>query len=463
MSNVSNEVKENKMGTAPVHGLLIKMALPMMISMFVQSLYNVIDSIFVSRIGEDALSAVSMTFPIQMLMISTALGTAIGMSALLSRFLGAKDFERVNSVAQNGLFLAFVSYIVFFIISFGAERFMAFQIDDRNIIELGSSYLTIVTRFSLFVFVQIMFERFLQGTGKTLYILFTQATGAITNIILDPILIFGLLGAPRLGVRGAAYATVLGQFVGVIVGFFLNYYKNKDVNFRKRGFRPDISEIKEIYKIGVPTIVMQSIGSVMIFCINLILAGFGSTAVATFGIYFKLQSFVFMPVFGFNNAIVPIVAYNYGARRPDRMRKVMEISMRYGIGMMLAGSLLFFIIPEVLLGMFKPSEQMLNIGVPMLRIIAINFPFAGYAITRAGIFQALGKSIYSMYMSIARQLLVIVPVAYLLSFIGDVTAIWWAFPISEVVGFTMSILFTRKIKREIISPMENQDIIKITG
>lgn len=456
MSNTPSEIKENKMGTAPVHGLLIKMALPMMVSMFVQSLYNVVDSIFVARIGEDALSAISMTFPIQMLMISTALGTAIGMSALLSRFLGAKDFERVNRVAQNGLFLAFISYIVFFLMSFGAHRFMAFQIDDHNIIELGSSYLTIVMRLSLFVFIQIMFERFLQGTGKTIYILFTQASGAITNIILDPILIFGLLGAPRLGVRGAAYATVIGQFVGVIIGFLLNYYKNKDVNFRKRGFRPDIYEIKEIYKIGVPTIVMQSIGSVMIFCINLILAGFGSTAVATFGVYFKLQSFVFMPVFGFNNAIVPIVAYNYGAHRPDRMRKVMEISMRYGIGMMLTGALMFFIIPEVLLSMFKPSEEMLRIGVPMLRIIAINFPFAGYAITRSGIFQALGKSIYSMYISIARQILVIVPVAYLLSFIGEVTAIWWAFPISEMVGFTMSILFTMKIKRELISPMENK-------
>lgn len=338
--------------------------------------------------------------------------------------------------------------------SFGAHRFMVFQIDDAKIIEYGTSYLTIVMRFSIFVFVQIMFERFLQGTGKTLYILFVQATGAITNIILDPILIFGLLGAPRLGVRGAAIATVIGQFVGVVFGFFINYHKNKDVNFRKRGFRPDISEIKEIYKIGIPTIVMQSIGSVMIFCINIILAGFGATAVATFGIYFKLQSFVFMPVFGLNNAIVPIVAYNYGAHRPDRMRQVMDISKRYGIGMMLVGALIFFSIPKVLLGMFNPSEQMLSTGISMLRIIAINFPFAGYAITRAGVFQALGKSIYSMYISIARQILVIIPAAYLLSLLGDVTAIWWAFPIAEIVGFTMSIFFTNKIKREIILPLD---------
>lgn len=451
---MKEELKENKMGREPVHGLLIKMALPMMISMFVQSLYNVVDSIFVARIGEDALSAVSITFPIQMLMISVAIGTGIGMSALLSRFLGAKDYKRVNSVAQNGLFLALMSYIFFFMVSFGARSFMAFQIDDKNIIELGTTYLTIVTRFSIFIFIQIMLERFLQGTGKTLYILFTQASGAVTNIILDPILIFGLLGAPKLGVAGAAYATVIGQLVSVIIGFLINFHKNKDVNFTQRGFRPNLADIKEIYKIGAPSIIMQSVSSVMILFINIILAGFGSTAVATFGIYFKLQSFIFMPVFGLNNAIVPLIAYNYGAYKPQRMKEVMKIGKRYGIGMMLAGSIIFWAIPDILLSLFDPSEQMIHIGVSMLRIIAINFPFAGYAITMGAVFQALGKSIYSMYISISRQLLVIIPVTYLLSLAGDVTAIWWAFPISEIVGFTMSVWFARKIKRDIIGPMD---------
>lgn len=356
--------QENRMGTAPVHGLLIRMALPMMVSMFVQSLYNVVDSIFVARIGEDALSAVSMTFPMQMLMIATALGTAVGMSALLSRFLGAKDFDRVNSVAQNGLFLAFMSYLAFILISFAARPFMAlaFQIDDENIINLGTTYLTIVTRLSLFVFVQVMFERFLQGTGKTLYILFTQVAGAVTNIILDPILIFGLLGAPKLGVAGAAYATVIGQFVGMVMGFFLNYYKNKDVHFTARGFRPEARKIKEIYKIGTPSIIMQSIGSVMIFCINIILAKFGASAVATFGIYFKLQSFIFMSVFGLNNAIVPLVAYNYGAKKASRMKDVMGISTRYGVGIMLIGTIIFWSFPHALLSLFNPSAKMLYVG-----------------------------------------------------------------------------------------------------
>ena len=448
--------QENRMGTAPVHGLLIRMALPMMVSMFVQSLYNVVDSIFVARIGEDALSAVSMTFPMQMLMIATALGTAVGMSALLSRFLGAKDFDRGNSVAQNGLFLAFMSYLAFILISFAARPFMAFQIDDENIINLGTTYLTIVTRLSLFVFVQVMFERFLQGTGKTLYILFTQVAGAVTNIILDPILIFGLLGAPKLGVAGAAYATVIGQFVGMVMGFLLNYYKNKDVHFTARGFRPEARKIKEIYKIGTPSIIMQSIASVMIFCINIILAKFGASAVATFGIYFKLQSFIFMSVFGLNNAIVPLVAYNYGAKKASRMKDVMGISTRYGVGIMLIGTIIFWSFPHALLSLFNPSAKMLYVGTSMLRIIAVNFPFAGYAITRGGVFQALGKSIYSMYISIARQLLVIVPVAFLLSMLGDVRVIWWAFPIAEVVGFTMSVVYTKKIRKDIIEPIGSQ-------
>lgn len=447
---------DNRMGSEPLHGLMVKMAIPMMLSMLVQSLYNVVDSIFVSRINEDALSAVTMCFPVQALTIAVAIGTGVGMSALLSRYLGAKEFDKVNSIAQNGLFLAGVGYLIFLLISFASHPFMAAQIKDPRIVEYGTTYLTIVTRYSMFIFVEIIFERYLQSTGKTMYVLFVQGSGALVNIILDPILIFGLLGAPKLGIAGAAYATIIGEAVGALAGLLFNKKKNKEIDFRMRGFRPDGREISAIYKIGLPSIVMQSIASLMVLCFNTILAKFGSTTIATFGIYFRLQSFVFMPVFGFNNAVVPIIAYNYGARKSDRMKHAMKISARYGIGIMLAGLVIFWLFPNELLSMFNPSERMLEIGRSMLRIISLNFPFAGYAIMRGAVFQALGKSIYSMNIAIIRQIGVLIPVAFLLSLSGDVNMIWLAFPLAEIVGFTMSILYTKKIRREIIEPLSVQ-------
>ena len=445
-----DDIKENRMGTAPVHGLLVKMSVPLMISMFVQSLYNIVDSIFVSRINEDALTAVSMSFPIQTLMIAVAVGTAVGMSALLSRFLGARMFDRVNNVAENGIFLSWMCFLLFVLIGFGARTFMSFQTDNARIVTYGTQYLHIVCWMSIMVFTQIIFERLLQGTGKTIYIFFMQGTGAIVNIIMDPILIFGLLGAPKLGVAGAAYATVMGQTVGALMGMYFNFKKNKEIHISMKGFRPDFSEIKEIYRIGFPSIVMQSVGSLMVFIMNMILVKFSTTAVATFGAYFKLQSFCFMPVFGMSNGLVPIIAYNYGARKSDRMEQAMSLSVKYSVGMMVVGTVLFWVFPGWLLSLFDASANMTQMGTAALRIISLSFPLAGYTIMRGSVFQALGKSVYGMNISLIRQLCVLLPLAFILSLLGNVNYVWLSFPLAELVGLAAAIRYTKKIRREII-------------
>lgn len=449
---------ENPMGYKPVRGLLLKMSAPLMISMFVQSLYNIVDSIFVAHLNENALTAVSLAFPIQSLILAFAIGTAVGMSALLSRYLGAKELDKVNLVVHNGIFLAFVTYAIFLVFSFFAETFIKSQTSDPKIIEYGTQYLTIVCRLSIMVTMQITMERILQGTGKTKYIFYMQVTGALINVIMDPILIFGLLGAPRLGVAGAAIATVFGQTVGTIMGFYINHTKNHEISMNMKGFRPDSMMIKEIYRIGVPSIIMQAVGSAMTLGMNLILVSFSTTAVATFGAYFKIQSFVFMPIFGMNNGLVPIIAYNYGARKPDRMREGMRISVFYSVAFMSVGTLIFWAVPGVLMSMFNPSETMMSLGITALRIISICFPFAGYAIMRGSVFQAVGKSVYSMNISLIRQLGVLLPMAWILGRIGGVTAVWWAFPIAEIAGTGMSVMYTRKVKREIIDNLDTAEL-----
>lgn len=449
---------ENPMGYKPVRGLLLKMSAPLMISMFVQSLYNIVDSIFVAHLNENALTAVSLAFPIQSLILAFAIGTAVGMSALLSRYLGAKELDKVNLVVHNGIFLAFVTYAIFLVFSFFAETFIKSQTSDPQIIEYGTQYLTIVCRLSIMVTMQITMERILQGTGKTKYIFYMQVTGALINVIMDPILIFGLLGAPRLGVAGAAIATVFGQTVGTIMGFYINHTKNHEISMNMKGFRPDSMMIKEIYRIGVPSIIMQAVGSAMTLGMNLILVSFSTTAVATFGAYFKIQSFVFMPIFGMNNGLVPIIAYNYGARKPDRMREGMRISVFYSVAFMSVGTLIFWAVPGVLMSMFNPSETMMSLGITALRIISICFPFAGYAIMRGSVFQAVGKSVYSMNISLIRQLGVLLPMAWILGRIGGVTAVWWAFPIAEIAGTGMSVMYTRKVKKEIIDNLDTAEL-----
>ncbi len=442
---------ENRMGTEPVRGLLLKMSFPLMISMGVQAAYNIVDSIFVARLNENALTAVSMCFPVQSFLMAFAIGTAVGMSALISRYLGARRPDRANKVAQNGIFLALVSYILFLIIGAFARPFMEFQTSDPQIVEYGATYLRIVCTLSVMVFLQLAMERLLQSTGKTSYILWVQGSGAIINIILDPILIFGLFGMPKLGVAGAAIATVFGQSFAAVLGLVINKKKNTELNVTMKNFRPEWHIIKDIYQIGIPSIIMQSVGSVMVLLINMILVSFSATAVAAFGAYFKLQSFIFMPVFGLNNGVVPLVAYNYGARNRKRMLEAGRLSTRYAVGIMAVGTVLFWAIPGFFLGLFDASDNMLAIGIPCLRIISIGFPIAGYAIMKGSIFQALGRSIYSMNISIVRQLLVLVPAAFLLSRLGQVTYVWWAFPIAEGIGVILSILYTRKIHRDLIN------------
>lgn len=437
-------LRENKMGTMPENKLLLSMAVPMMISMLVQALYNIVDSIFVSRICEDALTAVSMAFPWQNIVIAIAVGFGVGINALLSRALGQKNDERVNQVAVNGLLLAGLSYLLVLVAGLiGIRAYMRTQTDIETIVNYGITYLNICILCSFGVFVEITFERFLQATGRTIYSMITQLTGAITNIILDPILIFGLLGFPKLGIAGAAWATVIGQCVGAVVAVMLNHFKNPEVHLRLRHIRPNGRLMGEITAISIPSIIMSCISSLTCFVMNMILIAYSSTAVAVFGVYFKLQSFVFMPVFGLNNGMVPIIAYNYGAQKPERIHKTIRLGMVYAVAIMVVGLLVFQLIPKELLLMFDASDAMLEIGAPALRIMSLAFVFAGIGIVSGSSCQAFGYSVYSMLISIARQIVVLIPAAYLLSLTGVLRSIWFAFPIAEIFSLILSLFFLR--------------------
>lgn len=445
---------ENKMGTMPIGKLLFNMSLPMMISMLVQALYNIVDSIFVAKLSENALTAVSLAFPLQTLLIAVGTGTGVGMNALLSKSLGEKNFKKANATASNAAVLYFFSYLVFFILGFTIVRpFYASQIGnaDQEIMELGIEYLSTVMIFSFGLLAQVFFERLLTSTGRTIFSMTSQLTGAITNIILDPILIFGLLGAPKMGVTGAAVATVIGQCVAALVAGFCNHRYNHDVKLKFHGFRLDFHIIGTIYAVGIPTIIMQSIGSVMTYCMNRILIEFSSTATAVFGVYFKLQSFFFMPVFGLNNGITPIIAYNYGAGQRKRMLKTIKLSMLVAFCLTFIGFLCFEGIPQILLSLFNASDDMLTIGVPALRIIGIHYLIAWFCIVSGTVFQALGKAFFSMIVSIMRQLFVLIPAAYILEKLGGLHVVWWSFPIAEVISLMVSSFFLVRINRTIIS------------
>jgi len=444
------------MGIMPINKLLLTMSVPMMLSMLVQALYNVVDSIFVARISEDALTAVSLAFPLQSLMIALGGGTGVGVNALLSRALGEKDYEKVNKAAENGVFLAGCSAIVFLFIGlFAVKPFYLSQTTDTEIVAYGVEYLSIVCCFSFGIYSQFIFERLLQSTGKTFYAMITQMTGAVINLILDPLLIFGLLGFPKMGVAGAAIATVCGQIAAGTLALIINKKKNHEVQFSIRRMRPSLECIGQIYKVGIPSIIMQSIGSVMVYGLNQILIVFSTTATAVFGVYFKLQSFIFMPVFGLNNGMVPIVAYNYGARKRKRMIKTVKFSMLYAIGIMSVGCLVFQLIPDLLFLLFDASDHMLEMGIPALRIISLHFPIAGFCIIGGTLFQALGNGVYSLITSVCRQLVVLLPAAYLLSLLGNVNYVWWAFPIAELMSLLVTTIFIILINKKIISKIED--------
>ena len=448
--------QENKMGVMPINKLIISMSLPMIISMLVQALYNIVDSMFVAQISENALTAVSLAFPAQNLMIAIATGTGVGINASLSRSLGEKHFDKANQIANHALFLAFCSYLAFalFGICF-AETFYRMQTDIPEIVEAGTTYLRICSICSIGIFFEIAIERLLQSTGKTFYSMIVQGIGAICNIILDPICIFGLFGVPKMGVAGAAVATVAGQIIAACVGIVLNQKKNTEIKVSLKNFRPNRSIIGQIYSVGIPSIIMASIGSIMTFGMNKILIGFSATATAVFGVYFKLQSFIFMPVFGLNNGTVPIIAYNYGARKPDRIVKTLKLAIIYAVSIMAIGFAAFQLVPDKLLMIFNASDLMLEIGIPALRIISLSFMAAGYGIACSSMFQALGHGMMSLYMSVVRQLVVLLPVAFIMSKVGGLSYVWFAFPISEVTSLVLATVFLSKVYKKKILPLKD--------
>ena len=441
--------QENKMGVMPVGKLLAGMAVPMMISMLVQAMYNVVDSVFVSRISENALNAVSLAFPLQNLMIAVGAGTAVGINALLSRSLGEKRQDMADRAAGTGIFLSLCNAVVFAFIGVFLSRafFMAQAKSVPEIVEMGTAYTRICLGLSVGLFCQFCFERLLQSTGRTVLAMTTQLIGAVINIVLDPIFIFGLCGMPRLGVTGAAVATVAGQITAAIIAIFLNLKRNPEIHIRPRLICWDKMVARDIYRVGVPSIVMQSIGSVMTFGMNKILFVFTPTATAVFGAYFKIQSFIFMPVFGLNNGMVPIIYYNYGAARPERVWKTVRLTIFTAVSIMFLGFLAFQTFPAMLLALFDASAEMTAIGVPALRTISISFLLAGFCIISGSVCQAVGNPMYSMVVSVCRQLVVLLPVAWLLAQTGRLELVWWSFPIAEIASVTLSAIFLRRTVR----------------
>ena len=441
--------RENKMGVMPVGKLLAGMAIPMMVSMLVQAFYNVVDSIFVAQLSEDALNAVSLAFPLQNLMIAFGAGTAVGINALLSRSLGEKNQTMVDKAANTGIFLALCNFVVFALIGvFLSRPFFTLQAGGEQIIvDYGVDYASICLGLSIGLFSQFCFERLLQSTGRTTLAMITQLTGAVINIIMDPILIFGLFGFPRMEVAGAALATVMGQIIAAALAVFMNFKYNPEVHIRLREIRWNRQVAGEIYRVGFPSIVMQSIGSVMVFGMNKILFGFTKTATAVFGAYFKLQSFIFMPVFGLNNGMVPIVAYNFGAMRMDRVKKTVKLAVCSAVCIMAVGLALFQLAPELLLSFFDASAEMNAIGSVALRIISISFLFAGFCVVAGSVCQAIGNPFYSLIVAVARQLVVLLPVAWLLAQTGRLELVWAAFPLAELMSLTLSIIFLRRTFR----------------
>ena len=446
--------RENIMGTMEINPLLVKLSVPMMISMLVQALYNVVDSVFVSWVSEEALTAVSLAFSLQNMMIAVGVGTGVGVNAMLSKSLGEKNQKRANATAENGIFLSVCSFLVFLVIGLTCIKpYFYAQTSDDAIALQGIRYLSVCCIFSLGLFTQTMGEKLLAATGRTQLSMISQLVGAVVNIILDPIFIFGYCGEALSGTTGAAVATVIGQFCGAGMTLYFNTRKNPDIRLDFKGFRPSAKAIGRIYTVGLPSIAMQCVGSLMTFGMNLILMAFSSTAVAVFGVYFKLQSFVFMPIFGLNNGMVPIISYNYGARRPERVKKTIRLAVCYAEGIMVLGFCIFEFFPGQVLGLFSASQAMLTIGIPAMRIICLHFLLAGTSIVLSSVFQALGNGLFSLIVSVCRQLFVLLPAAWLLARTGSVNNVWWAFLIAEIVSVLMSLAFYAHINKTIIVPL----------
>lgn len=458
------ETKENKMGTMPVPKLLITMSLPMVISMFVQAMYNLIDSIFVAQINQDALTAVNMSFPMQSLMIAFQTGLGVGMNAVVSRLLGEKKPQEAGRAAVHGLILTLVNYIIFLTVGLTLmPLFFNAQSKSPAVVDYGIEYLTVICCFSFGLFFQICFERFLQATGKTVYSMIMQGVGAFINIFLDPVFIFGVetFGIPAMGVRGAAIATVTGQCISCAIGAFLHFKLNHDLKLEFKGFKLDWAMVKKIYAVGIPSIVMSALMSVMTYCMNIILKGYEEAAATAFGVYFKLQSFVVMPVFGMNNGIVPIIAYNYGARKGERIVRTIKLGVIYATATMLIGIALFQLLPEFFLSFFNPDEELIRLGIPALRTLSFSFIFVGGSIVMTSAFQALGNGVWSLFVFIVRLLVPALPLAAVLGMIGGTSAIWIALPVSDLCGLILSAVLMRKMYRRTIKPMIVKDSVNL--
>ena len=452
----ANTLQENKMGVMPVGKLMVNMALPMIISMLVQALYNVVDSVYVSQVSESAVTALSLAFPIQNLQIGFAVGIGVGVNSLLSKSLGERNQKAANLAAGNGMVLMLVVTALFMLFGFfGVRPYFEMQSNVAETVEGGIVYTRIISVFSAGIFLEILGERLLQATGRTVHTMISQSLGAIINIILDPILIHGWLGMPAMGIAGAAVATVIGQWAGALLVMFFNWRHNPEVQFGKQYLKLEKKTVGSILTVGVPSIVMNGIGSVMNFGMNQILQGFTETATSVFGVYFKLQSFFFMPLFGINNATISIMAYNYGARKPDRLLKSLKYACGAAVSIMLLGLAVFQFFPAVMLNMFNPTPAFLEIGQVALRTISWSFPIAAIGIALGASFQALGNGIYSTIVSLCRQMLVLLPAAYLLSLSGQVDLVWMSFPIAEVVSGIVTVLLFARLYRQKIKPLFN--------
>lgn len=446
------KINSNRLGTMPINKLVLTISTPMMVSMLIQSLYNVVDSMFVAQISEEALTALSLAYPVQMLMIAIQVGSGVGMNAELSKRLGSDEKELASAAANNGVFLGFFHYLIFLVLGLTLVRpFFQAQTSNPQVVEYGMEYTVLITTLSIGKFMQFVYERILQATGRTFHTMITQGTGAILNIILDPILIFGWFGLPAMGVYGAAVATIIAQITSATMAFVINARINDDVDMKYLGFRPDFKVIKRIYSVGIPSMIMTSIVSVVTFLLNNILVQFSETAIAVYGAYVRLQGFAFMPVFGLNNGMIPIVSYNYGAKNRTRMIKAIKVCLAYGIGILVIGTIAFQIFPEQLLVLFNASDDMMEMGVAALRTISLSFAFAGFSIMIATVCQALGNGMLSLTIQLTRQLIVLIPVAYALALTGDVNNVWWAKLISEVAAVFVAIwairtMYRRKIK-----------------
>ncbi len=452
------EHPKNKMEYMKIPNLLFVMAAPMIISMLVQAFYNVVDTYFVAKIDENAVAALSMAFPIQNLMIALSTGMAVGINSLLSKSLGEKNYKKASNAAANGIFIALIGILIFIIFGiFFCRMFFMAQTDDEIIISYGTKYLSICTILGFGMFMQITLERLLQATGHSVYTMISQGAGAVINIILDPIFIFGYFGIPKMGVAGAAVATVTGQIIAMFIALYFNIKINKEIHFKIKDFRPDIKIIGRILSVGIPSTIMSAISSLLTFGMNLILLKVlkSATGVSVYGIYFKLQSFIFMPVFGLVNGMIPIIAFNYGARDKKRIMHTIFLSLGCATAYMLLGLIVFQAIPVELLSIFNASAELKSLGVYALRIISLSFVLAGFDVIILAVFQALGNGMFSMIISLTRQLIVILPCAYLLAIAYGINAIWISFPVAELVAAILSVIFFIIIYKRQLKPLES--------